>query len=214
MFYIGDLSSPDAAVLADAAHAASSILEFGVGGSTQIFAQSAPEHAQLVSLDTSHEWIVRTMAILEAMDLRDRVLFQRYGDWVVESELTPGGATFDLLFDDGIDTLRLDFANRAWPTLKVGGKLIFHDTRRPRDYMNVLQFAAVHYLEIGAIQANVNASNLTVITKQHVHAYENWNTSEGRSPVMVGCASIHETIVFVGDSLRAKQPADRMASTL
>jgi len=198
MIYLGDLSSADAALLAAAARDTPSILEFGVGGSSQIFAQSAPEHARITSLDTSADWIARTATILRAMDLEHRVLFRSYADWARE----PDRKCYDLLFDDGIDVLRLDFANRAWPLLRPGGKLIFHDTRRPRDWVNVLRFAAEHYLEIGAIEPNAAASNLSIITKQRCQAYENWNVSEGRSPVMVGWGSMEETIAFVEDAVR------------
>jgi predicted O-methyltransferase YrrM len=200
MIYIGDLSSRDAAVLRGTARDAASILEFGVGGSTQIFAQYAPEHARLLSLDTSDEWIARTALILRTMGLRERVMFQTYRDW----RLDPVEEHYDLVFDDGIDGLRLDFANRAWPMLGVGGKLIFHDTRRQRDYMNVLQFAANRYLEISAIDANVEDSNLTVITKRHPQPYENWNLVEERSQVMIGCGSSEESVAIIEAALRDK----------
>jgi Methyltransferase domain len=194
--YLGDLSSQDAALLAEAAQHTQSILEFGVGASSQIFAQCAPPHAQLTSLDTSAEWIARTATILQTMGLQDRVRFRSYAEWTLAADEN----CYDLLFDDGADELRLDFAHRAWPRLKVGGKLIFHDTRRPRDYVNVLRFAAEHYLEISAIEANPDASNLSFITKQLPLGYENWNMVEGRSPVMIGWGSVEESIAFVAAS--------------
>lgn len=203
MIYIGDLSSRDAAVLARAARCSFSILEFGVGASTQIFAQFAPPRARIVSLDTSGDWIARTTAILDAMQLRSAVTFRDYVAWTQEQEISSAQPCYDLLFDDGIDALRLDFALRAWPRLKVGGQLIFHDTRRQRDWVNVLQFASAAYPEIRSIEANKDDSNLTVVTKQQPVAYENWNATEGRSPLMVGCAPLDATIAFVESALAA-----------
>jgi hypothetical protein len=204
MLYIGDLSSRDASVLADAAQEAASILEFGVGGSTQIFAQVAPAGTLIESLDTSADWIARTAAILGAMGLAERVAFRAYADWQGESE----HVRYDLVFDDGIDELRLDFAQRVWPRLKIGGKLIFHDTRRPRDFVNVLQFASRCYLEIGEILPNAAGSNLTIVTKRGPQPYENWNLAEMRSPLMVGWAPVEETVAYVRQALRTEAQAE------
>lgn len=203
MIYIGDLSSQDAAVLAGAARCSASILEFGVGASTQIFAQYASPRARIVSLDTCEDWIARTAAVLRAMQLGSAVTFHDYAGWTQEQELAAPQPCYDLLFDDGIDDLRLDFALRAWPWLKAGGRLIFHDTRRSRDWANVLRFASVAYLEISSIEANKDGSNLTVVTKQPSVAYENWNIAEGRGPLMVGHAPIEATIAFVESALAA-----------
>ncbi len=211
MIYLGDISARDAAVLADAACNAASILEFGVGASSQVFAQSAPQQARIISLETSDEWIGRTETLLLVMGLHDRIEFRSYADWVREGDRN----RYDLVFDDGIDALRLDFAHRAWPLLKDGGKLIFHDTRRSRDYVNALRFAADHFLEISTIEANVASSNLSIITKQPARGYENWNLAEGRSPVMVGAGSIEESVAWLTETLRgrpAEQPRGRSAA--
>jgi hypothetical protein len=193
LLYIGDLSSRDASLLAEAARGATSIIEFGVGGSTQIFAQTAPIGTPILSLETNAAWITRTAAILEGMRLTGRVEFQPYAAWQADS----GETLYDLVFDDGIDEFRLDFALRVWPRLKVGGKLIFHDTRRPRDFMNVLNFASRHYPEIDEILPNAAGSNLTIVTKREPRPYENWNVAEMRSPLMVGWAPIDETVAYV-----------------
>jgi hypothetical protein len=197
MLYIGDLSKNDAAVLADAAKVATRILEFGVGGSTQIFARSAPPGATITSVETDAGWIAKTTAILRAMDLAHRVRFLDYESWRVGLATSSERETYDVILDDGIDTLREDFAVRAWPSLEIGGKLIFHDTRRPRDIANVLKFCFVHYVEIGSMALNVNSSNLTVLTKKAPEPYENWNFAEGREPVTVGNGSTEESVAYV-----------------
>jgi hypothetical protein len=197
MLYIGDLSRNDAAVLADAARDAARILEFGVGGSTQIFARSAPPGATITSVETDAGWIAKTTAILRAMDLADRVRFLDYESWRVGLAASSALEKYDVILDDGIDTLREEFALRAWPSLAIGGKLIFHDTRRPRDIANVLKFCFAHYLEIESMALNVNSSNLTVLTKKVPEPYENWNFAEGRGPLLVGNGPTEETVAYV-----------------
>lgn len=189
VFFVGDLSANDAAVLATLARDASSIIEFGVGGSTQIFAQCAPAGAHILSLDTSVDWLDRTKATLRAMALHDRVMFQSY----------PGqlDRAYDLAFDDGIIEHRLDFASRVWPHLTIGGKLVFHDTRRPFDYMNAVQIITTHYLEIDIVEANAANSNLTIITKKARGDYQDWNEVEQRSEVSIGRGTVAQTLAYV-----------------
>src|SRR4051812_334826 len=105
MIYVGDLSSNDVNVLTVAARSATSILEFGVGGSTQIFAQATSKQATIVSLDTNHDWIAKTGAILQAMELQGKVVFRMYNDWLAALETGLANISYDLLFDDGIDCL-------------------------------------------------------------------------------------------------------------
>ena len=73
--FIGDLSTQDAAVLATMAQGAR-VLEFGAGGSTQIFAAVADG---CVSMETDGDWISRTQRNLLRLDLPiERVRFMHY----------------------------------------------------------------------------------------------------------------------------------------
>jgi predicted O-methyltransferase YrrM len=197
MLYVGDLSANDADLLARMSSSASNILEFGVGGSTQIFAQSAPEHARITSVETNLGWIERTGSLLRAMGQRHRVAFLEYSEWL-DTRAAPGDeAPYDIIFDDGVDALRADFAERAWPALAIGGKLLFHDTRRPRDVMNVLNFCARHFVDVDSIELNAASSNISILTKKRPQPYVNWNTAEGRDDLLIGWAPLDETLAFV-----------------
>lgn len=176
MQYIGDLSQQDAQVLAGHARQAHRILEFGVGASTQIFAMSAPPHAEIISIDTSRRWIRRTIANFEKLGIDRAVRFLRYDEWKAS-----GPPSFDLIFDDGADELRLEFALAAWPALKIGGVLLLHDTRRERDFLNVLEVMKRNQLEIDTVQVNERASNITLLRRKIREPYVNWNRVEGRA---------------------------------
>src|SRR6267378_847360 len=60
--YIGDISREDAALLARTAAGARRILEFGAGASTQVLAISAPQGAEIVTVETKPEWVASTRA--------------------------------------------------------------------------------------------------------------------------------------------------------
>lgn len=205
MFYVGDLSVQDANLLCARCRSANSILEFGVGASTQIFAQVAPVFAEIVSVETNSSWVVRTKAILDLMNLGRRIKFLTYDEWqyaiTSPTGAGPALAHYDMIFDDGVDNLRADFAARSWPFLKVGGCLILHDTRRRQDFLNVTNFSQQHYLEISTIEVNAGSSNLTVMTKKLPEPYVDWNVVENRSPVMYGSGGLEETLTFVRDSM-------------
>lgn len=204
MIYVGDVSREDVQVLADLARSANRILEFGVGASTQVFTQAAPLHARIVSLETESLWISKTEAVLEALGKRSMVEFRRYENWW--SMLTPGApAEFDLIFDDGVDELRLEFARKAWPSLKLGGALVFHDTRRRKDARNLFDFCAERQLEIGAVAVNAGSSNLSIVTKKIAQPYVDWNKAEGRTKLMMGYGSIDDTVAHVRALQKAAQ---------
>ena len=108
--YIGDISREDAELLARTAAGARRILEFGAGASTQVLAQSASEGAEIVTVETKPDWVERTRANLRRLGIRREVRFVPYrGFW--RSVQGP----FEMIFDDGIDRLRAEFAERAWP---------------------------------------------------------------------------------------------------
>lgn len=65
--YVGDLSRADAVCLAALAGRHRRVLEFGVGASTQIFAQAAGTGVTIVSLDRAAMWIERTRALVDVL---------------------------------------------------------------------------------------------------------------------------------------------------
>lgn len=177
--FIGDLSLQDADTLALYGKKASTILEFGVGGSTHIFCQCNAQ--KVISLETDINWINITLQRLNEINI-DPSLYK-----ILEySELPNITDRFDLIFVDGVDGLRLDFATRAWPLLNVGGHMIFHDTRRFKDFSNVAALLKQVFLEVSNVQINVSNSNLTIIHKQDLQEYVNWNKTENKKAYMYG----------------------------
>lgn len=176
--YIGDLSKQDVNVLHKYAQKQKRILEFGVGGSTQIFAQVAKD-AQIFSVETSNEWVVKTKSNFNKLNIVDNIIYLNYGDNIPINN-------FDIIFDDGIDTLRLDFAYRSWKLLKTNGFLLFHDTRREQDMLNVSNFLINFYNEIDNIFINIDDSNITIIQKCLPKKYINWQISENEPPEKYG----------------------------
>jgi predicted O-methyltransferase YrrM len=174
--YIGDISREDAQLLARSAATARRILEFGAGASTQVLAQSAAQGAEIVTVETKAAWVERTRENLRRLGISREVRFVPYrGFW--RSVQGP----FELVFDDGVDRLRADFAERAWPMLAVGGVLMFHDTRRPRDARLALRQVERVFLEVASVHLNPDGSNLTIVRKQAPQKYVDWNVAEGRA---------------------------------
>jgi hypothetical protein len=169
--FTGDLSIADANVLLEYGSHASHILEFGVGGSTQIFAQCNPH--LLVCVETSKAWAEAVQRKMSA-DFPDATtpLMIGYTETFWQS--------FNLVFVDGIDNKRLDFAIATWNNLAFGGHMLFHDTRRPADWGNALMLAKHYGSEVDSVLLNVNNSNITVVRKRMQRMdYENWNETEG-----------------------------------
>ena len=173
--YVGDLSKADAKILKDLAEKSERILEFGVGGSTQILAAYGKGKAPIVTVETSLEWIGWTKNNLNLLGITREVLFADYYTFLPMEE-------YDLIFDDGADEFRLPFAYKTWPQLKEGGYMLFHDTRRGRDVQNIADFIVKFSPEIESVFINKDHSNITVIKKKKAEFYENWNVVEGREP--------------------------------
>jgi len=91
--YVGDLSREDSEMLAALAREARRILEYGVGASTQIFAQSAAPGTDVLSLDTEDYWIHRTRAILEEMVPGHGVRLHRFQRLTELDDLIDDGET-------------------------------------------------------------------------------------------------------------------------
>jgi predicted O-methyltransferase YrrM len=177
--FIGDLSLQDADVLAKYGRQSKSILEFGVGGSTQILSQCGSE--SFTSIETDPEWIALTSKRLEQIVEKTPVLFYAYDD--VDTVIA--NKQYDLIFVDGIPSLRRDFALRTWKNLKPNGVMIFHDTRRKQDFANAMHLTSNYFNEISIIEVNARASNnkssnMTVIHKKELEPYVNWNYAENK----------------------------------
>lgn len=170
--FVGDLSVSDAKLLAALAAVSPRILEFGVGGSTQIFAQCQPD--TLVSVDTDSGWIERTK------DNLARIPHDRWTmpDFRLFDE--PHAGEFDLIFVDGAPDKRLEFALAAWPHLSVNGHMIFHDTRRFEYFKEAAWVMQAKFAEVRNVTVNPQESNLTFIGKGEPLQYENWNYAEGK----------------------------------
>lgn len=178
--FVGDLSDADALVLESRVSNAHYVLEFGAGGSTQIIAQSMPKDGRMVSVDTEPRWIETTRSRLALLGVEDRCRFVNYAAW-------PRSVTgeVDLVFVDGLSTHRRAFAKTAWPLLRVGGVMLFHDTRRPTDAGNMCSLVARSFEEIDLVEMNTraasgDASNISVVRKKKREPYVNWQVVEDK----------------------------------
>jgi len=177
--FIGDVSMEDADILAFYARNSDAILEFGMGGSTQILAQAKPEGAFLYSVDNFQKYRDRAMAFVNELGCADNVKAGLYSD------LDLGTQQFDMVFNDGMGQDRPVFAQQAWNNLKTGGVLLTHDTRHAVDFAPVLEFIknnhnSISCVDINAIASNGCSSNITVIHKKEHEPYVNWNYTEGK----------------------------------
>jgi predicted O-methyltransferase YrrM len=183
--FIGDLSKQDAALLESYAENSRSVLEFGVGGSTQIIAQSILPGTGFISLDTDDRWIEKTRVNLRRLGVEDRCRMLRYGDFPVTGE-------FDLIFNDGCESLRREFALKSFPLLAVGGALLFHDTRRLPYVQNVMAVVETFFEEIEHVYLNIASSNITVVRKKAKQPYVSWNAVEQKLSWQVGYGEVPE----------------------
>lgn len=187
--FIGDLSKEDAALLEQYASKSQSILEFGVGGSTQVIAQSIPSGASFISLDTHDGWIETTQKNLQRLGVESRCQILRYENW-------PSGQ-FDFIFNDGQESFRREFGLRSFPMLKVGGVILFHDTRRLSYLQNVLALVEQFFEEIEHVHLNERvagvSSNITVVRKKAKEPYVSWNAVEGKVAWQVGYGPVPES---------------------
>jgi len=92
------------------------------------------------------------------------------------------GSGYDLIFDDGVDDKRREFAFNAWPLLKIGGKLAFHDTRRTQDVDNIVAFLKQFSPSIRTIEGKTKGRipNITIFEKRDNLFFQDWNGEEGR----------------------------------
>jgi len=173
--FVGDLSKSDARLLQRMATEARRVLEFGMGGSTQILAQCCRD---VTSLDTSKKWIRRTRNILKQLPAHPARLLSY-------KQLGSLRGKFDMIFVDGHPLYRVEFARKVWPRLEIGGHLLVHDTRS-RHISVVCDLLHGFQNEISEISVNRDGSNITVITKKDLEPYTNWNKDEDKEPWEIG----------------------------
>ena len=176
--YLGDISRNDALVLQELAEKADNILEFGCGASTQVL--SYYSRNKILSIDTSTEWIEKTKFNFSYLEIENIPEFKLYNEFSFSS------GEYDLIFDDGADGLRREFAINVWPLLKIGGCITFHDTRRWHDQANICAVIIQYYNEIEYVQCNYKSSNITVIKKKIAEHYDNWAITENKAPWQSG----------------------------
>jgi hypothetical protein len=68
----------------------------------------------------------------------------------------------------------------------VGGSIVFHDTRRPQDFANVLTVVAQYYLEVEDVHCNFHRNNISAVRKKIAEPDVNWIQVEGRTDWMAG----------------------------
>jgi len=180
MKFIGDLSKQDVAILQEYTSKAKTVLEFGVGGSTQIIAQSCSGYIH--SIDTSSEWINTTLENFKRLSITQPVNFELLVDWLIYNDVN----TYDVIFNDGIPKHRNMFSLQAWKLLNFGGVMIYHDSRIPSHIDDILCLYQKHWLEIESILVNHNDSNMTIIKKRLPVEYVNWNVAEDKPLWMQG----------------------------
>lgn len=170
--HVGDLSKADAAALVKYASRASSILEFGSGGSSQLIAAVRPPDSKFWSVETEPYWVQTT---------KDNIAkFGGVGpEFLTWEEWEGFTGEFDMVFVDGLDMHRRAFGMRAWPMLKVGGVMILHDCLRLPDYDNAMAIARHFFEEVESIQVNESDSNMVVIRKKEKRGYKNWQLPGG-----------------------------------
>jgi|APCry1669188970_1035186.scaffolds.fasta_scaffold107434_1 predicted O-methyltransferase YrrM len=173
--FTGDISLQDADILVQYSNQSKSILEFGAGASTQLFAQSGADY--IVSVELVTYWSELTKKRLTQIQNATPVVFI--------DNFSNIRHDFDLIFVDGQDSLRKEFAITTWKLLKPNGIMIFHDTRRAQDFVQATEVAQFFHNEISNIEVNAKASdnvssNMTILHKKEFEPYINWNYSEGK----------------------------------
>jgi predicted O-methyltransferase YrrM len=184
MKFIGLLSKQDAAVLEKYGKWAGKTLEFGMGGSTMIFAQSG---TQLWSFESDSNWLNRTRTNLELLGANPA----KY-KLLPYSRTIPGceGELFDLAFVDGDADGRFPFAVEAFKRLKMGGWILFHDTRWKPDLRNMLDMMMVYQNEIDEVKLNMDHSNISGCRRKPAEPYYKWEDAEGKEPWMYNLGEI------------------------
>jgi hypothetical protein len=183
MHFIGDLSKEDVRLLTVyAANARLGILEFGVGGSTQLLSMASDPLLPMMSVDTSQEWIVKTKGVLDRLHYHRKrpIEFVLYADWTKKSQ-------YDLVFNDGLRRERYNFALWAWNRMPTGATMLWHDCRRPDDRKEIVEFVQ-QTPTVACLELSKDGSNLAAIKKGPLYSLENWHA--GQEPWELGIAPL------------------------
>ena len=172
--WIGDLSLQDADILVNYARNAKNILEFGCGGSTQLFIQVC---SNVTSVETHSEWIEVVNKRICNINPLYKVNFKEYT--VVFED------TYDLIFVDGVIEKRLEFATEAWKYLNVDGVLIFHDTNKSWGKNLVKKFFTrylneIDFVLLNTLASNGKQSNMSIFKKRIHSPFVNWQKVENK----------------------------------
>lgn len=162
--WVGQLFIQDADILAQYAKNATSILEFGAGGSTMIFAQL---NKNVTCVETSPRWADITKQRLAFLGCEKNVEFLELYDYFNNVQLYKA----DLVLIDGEPKHRGETAEYMWKSLIPGGYMLFHDTQTPVFMTTAQEFITAKFKEIETIEVNKIAddgisSTLTVIKKR------------------------------------------------
>lgn len=176
--YIGDISINDSRVLREMAETHNNILEFGCGASTQVLS-SYSKH-KILSVDTSQEWVDKTKNNIGLLEIENMPIFKIHAS----SSIYEG--VYDFVFNDGVDSLRKDFALKIWGNIRIGGILAFHDTRRWQDAKTVCNVLEQIYESVDNVIFNYNHSNITLVYKKEKEPYDNWQITENKEQWQIG----------------------------
>ena len=184
--FIGLLSDEDAELLERYASNAPRILEFGMGGSTHIFAQCLGASGSLTSVETDARWITRVHGDLAKLGFGGdrRITLMDHDAWRSRRDTM---RPFDLVFVDGAADLRRPFAVDAWRRLAPGGFLLVHDTRNlrvPRDLETVLHLARTNLYEVDELRLNEKwgdrPSNLSALRRKIAEPWVDWTKASDK----------------------------------
>ena len=203
--FIGLLSDEDAELLERYASNALRILEFGMGGSTHIFAQCLSAGASLTSVETDARWIARVRADLARLGFAGdrRITLMDHDTWRGQRDRagrsTAPEAHFDLVFIDGAADLRRPFAMDAWCRIAPGGFLLVHDTRNlrvPRDLDTVLHLARTNLYEVDELRLNEKwadrPSNLSALRRKTAQPWVDWTKASDKPQWRFGRGEVPE----------------------
>jgi len=175
----GKLSRADTVVLAMECRKAKTIYEFGIGASTYLIHQNASCDSKLVHTETEQFWIDEVKTRLPEM-LRG---CKSTRDWVIDKieddhNFDGDDGIYDLIFVDGFHAMRPLALRKLWLQLRIGGVMLVHDGRHPREINQVHEFLKDRWLEIESFSPTYNHSNMMRLVKCEVQHLADWTQTE------------------------------------